>query len=259
MSGLSLHVCGSAGTHPGPGRACSGYLVTAPGELGADRPTRLLLDCGNGSLANVQRVCGLADLDAVVLSHLHPDHCVDLFGLYYALRFHPDGPKQIPVYAPGGAQHLLAQLLGEHGREGFEQVCEFHRVAAGDTLVVGGLSVRLGAANHPIETLTTRVEAGGRTLTYSADTHVSQEVVDAARDADLFVCDATWLAAGGPYPVGVHCTGEEAGQMAAAADAARLLVTHVVPTVDPAAVAAEAARHYDGEVLVADDGMEITL
>jgi ribonuclease BN (tRNA processing enzyme) len=256
---LTLHVCGSAGTHPGPGRACSGYLVTDGETADGGAGTRLLLDCGNGSLANVQRVCNLAELDAVLLSHLHPDHCVDLFGLYYALRFHPAGPQRVRVYAPAGAEEALSRLLGEEARRTFGEVCEFHTVAAGDAVEVGGLTVRLFAARHPIETLAARVEAGGRVITYSADTHVTDEVVAAARDADLFACDATWLARDDPFPAGIHCTGEEAGQMAAEAGASRLLVTHVVPSTNAAEVAAEASRRYDGEIVIAEDRLEVAL
>jgi ribonuclease BN (tRNA processing enzyme) len=270
---LSVHVCGSAGTHPGPGRACSGYLVTAPASGGDDAqapargdatpggagPTRLLLDCGNGSLANVQRACELTDLDAVLLSHLHPDHCVDLFGLYYALRFHPAGPQSMPVYAPAGAEALLRLMLSAEAAMHLPKVCRFHTVAAGDTFAVGGLRVELRAANHPVETVAARIEGGGQTLAYSGDTHVTQEVVAAARDADLFICDATWLDREGPYPAGIHCTGAEAGRMAADAGAGRLLVTHVVPTTNSAEVAAEAAGFFGGEIAIAEDGLEIVL
>lgn len=254
---LALHVCGSAGTHPGPGRACSGYLVIKSGR--GDGGTRLLLDCGNGSLANVQRVCDVAELDAVLISHLHPDHFADLYGLYYALRFHPDGPREIDVYGPSGAEAFLAQLLGDDARSSFGEVCHFHSVAAGDAFGVGDLAVRLFAANHPIETLAARVEADERVIAYSGDTHVAADVVAAARDADLFACDATWLARNGPYPGGVHCTGEEAGQMATDAGAARLLVTHVVPSHNAAEVAVEAAGRYDGDIVIAEDGLEVVL
>lgn len=256
---LTLHVCGSAGTYPGPGRACSGYLVTDTGAGETQRPTRLLLDCGNGSLANVQRVCDLADLDAVFISHLHPDHCVDLFGLYYALRYHPAGEQQITVYAPAGAEAALLPLLGAEAATHFGEVCRFHTVAAGDTFSVGGLDVRLAAANHPVETMAARIEAGGQTIAYSADTHVAEDVVTAARGADLFACDATWLDRAGPHPTGVHCTGQEAGRMAAEAGAARLLVTHVAPVNSSAEVAAEAAGTYDGEIVIAEDGLEVAL
>lgn len=256
---LSVHVTGSAGTHPGPGRACSGYLVEAAPPDGHGRTTRLLLDCGNGSLANVQRVCDLGEIDAVLISHLHPDHFVDLFGLYYALRFHPGGPRQVPVYAPAGAEDLLRALLTAEATAHLPDVLGLRTVAAGDTLDVGSLRVALSAANHPVETVAARIEGGGRTIAYSGDSHVADDVVAAARDADLFICDASWLERMGPHPSGIHCTGVEAGRMAADAGAARLLVTHVVPSNNSAEVAAEAATSYDGDIGIAEDGLEIAL
>ena len=249
---LSLGVCGSAGTHPGPGQACSGYLVAA----GA---SRLLVDTGNGSLSQLQRWVDVADLDAVLLSHTHPDHCVDLYGLYYARRFHPADPAPLTVYAPAGAEAQLAALLPSDAREGFSQHLRFVPVAAGDTLVVGALTVRLHAAVHPVETLAARIIADGRVLAYSGDTHGGDDVAAAAAAADLFVCDATWLAADGPHPEGLHCTGAEAGALAEQAGARRLLVTHVNPRLDRDAMAAEAAEHTTAEVTAAEDGLWVAV
>lgn len=248
----SLTVCGSAGTHVGPGRACSGYLVTA----GQDR---LLLDCGNGSLANVQRRCALTDLDAVVVSHCHPDHFADLYSLYYALRFHPDGPREVAVHAPAGAEQFVVQLLDGDREHTFGQVCRFRDAAAGGTLRVGDVTVTFFRANHPIETLAMRLEAGGAVIAYSADSHTSAELVECARGADLFVCDATWLERQRPLPGGIHMTGLEAGRTATEAGVDRLLLTHVIPANDAAEVAAEASRSFDGEILVARDLQEIEL
>lgn len=244
MGGVALTVLGCAGTHPGPGRACSSYLVES-GDY------RLLLDCGNGSLANLQQRLSVADVDAVLLSHLHPDHFVDLYGLYYARRFHPRGPVPVPVYAPAGAGAFVGQLL--RSDDEFPSVCRFEEVAAGDTLALGPLTVRLFAASHPVETVAPRIEADGRVLAYSGDSGPTAALVDAAAGADLFLCDATWLERGGPYPDGVHMTGAQAGAHAAAAGAATLVVTHVYPATDPEEVADEAAGAYDGTVRVARD------
>jgi ribonuclease BN (tRNA processing enzyme) len=90
--GFSLHVLGSAGSHTGPDRVCSGYLLEADG-------TRLLVDCGNGASAMLQRFCEFDDLDGIVITHRHVDHCIDLIGMYYALRFHADGHKSLRLYA----------------------------------------------------------------------------------------------------------------------------------------------------------------
>ncbi len=252
MAGLQLRVLGCAGTHPAPDRLCSSYLVESDGY-------RLLLDCGNGSLTNLQRVCDVADLDAVLLSHLHPDHFADLYGLYYALRFHRDGTQSVPVYAPAGASAHIAQLLPPDSADTFAASCRFHTVAAGDAIELGPLRVTLFAAYHPVETLACRVESEGGVLAYSADSAPTPALADCARDADLFVADCTWLARLGPYPPGTHMTGLQAGAQAAQAGARRLLVTHVFPAYDPVEVAAEAARAYGGQVLVARDLLELTL
>lgn len=241
---LTLTVLGCAGTHPGPARACSSYLVEYDGY-------RLLLDCGNGSLANLQQRIDVSAVDALLISHLHPDHFADLYGLYYARRFHTDGPLPLPVYAPAGAGAFIGQLLDS--TDEFHAVCRFTAGAAGDTLALGPLTVRLFPSSHPVETLASRVEADGRVLAYSGDSGPTPALADCARDADLLLCDATWLESAGPHPEGVHMTGAQAGALAAAANAAALMVTHVYPTTDRDRVAAEAAGAFDGTVLVARD------
>ncbi|MDP8971066.1 MAG: MBL fold metallo-hydrolase [Actinomycetota bacterium] len=252
MAAVRVTVLGCSGTHPAPDRLCSSYLVEAHGY-------RLLLDCGNGSLTNLQRVCDVAELDAVIVSHLHPDHFADLYGLYYALRFHRDGPRSVPVYAPAGAPAHIAQLLPPDSFDTFVDCCRFRAVSAGDVLELGPLRVTLFAAHHPVETLASRVESGGTVFSYSADSAATPAIVDCARDADLFAADCTWLDREGPYPPGTHMTGLQAGAQAEEAGARRLLVTHVLPAYDPVEVAAEAARSYGGQVLVARDRLELGL
>lgn len=247
---LQVTVLGCSGTHTGRDRMCSSYLVETEGY-------RLLLDCGNGSLSNLQRRWDVSDIDAIIISHLHPDHFADLYGLYYALRFHPDGPRSVPVYAPQGAWEFAAQLLDS--ADTFAQTCRFQAARAGDVLELGPLRVTLSAANHPVQTLVSRIEGGGRTLVYTADSGASLELVSAARGADVLLADATWLERQRPLPVGVHMTGHEAGRVAAEAGVARLVTTHVYPSNDPADVAAEAAGAFDGDVLAASDLMEIVL
>ena len=249
---MSLHltVLGCSGTHPGRDRMCSSYLVEQDGY-------RLLLDCGNGSLSNLQRSCDVGDVDAIIISHLHPDHFADLYGLYYALRFHRDGPRSVPVYAPRGAWEFAAQLIDS--ADTFAQTCRFETATAGDVLELGPLTVTLFAAAHPVETLASRVEGGGRVLAYTGDSAPSENLMHAARDADLLLADATWLERERPLPTGVHMTGFEAGRTAAEAGAKRLMVTHVYPSNDPRETAAEAAGAYDGEIIIAADLQEILL
>ncbi|MGH8887280.1 MAG: MBL fold metallo-hydrolase [Egibacteraceae bacterium] len=251
-SGLRLVVLGSAGTYASRERACSSYLVEADGY-------RLLLDCGNGSLSRLQHRCDVAHLDAVLITHLHPDHFVDLYGLYYALRFHPDGMRSVPVCAPADAQRFVAQLLPLESAELLPVCCRFQAAKAGDALEFGPLRVRLFAAAHPVETLAVRVEHPGGVIAYSADSGPSPEIIACASGADLLLCDSTWLERQRPLPEGVHMTGAEAGRTAAAAGVGRLLVTHVFPRNDPAVVAEEAASEFGGPVLVAVDLEEYVL
>jgi ribonuclease BN (tRNA processing enzyme) len=252
MTDVTLTVCGSAGTHAGPGRCCSGYLLAAGDH-------RLALDLGNGSLTNLQQRCDVGDLDAVVLSHLHPDHFADIYSLYYALRFHPRGEQQIDVHAPAGASEQITRLLGDESRPSFDAVCRLHVAAAGDTLALGPCRVQLHPAAHPVECLASRITVDGRVIAYTGDSGPTSALLACARDADLLICDATWLERARPLPEGVHMTGREAGQLAAEAGVRRLLLSHLLPTNDPDEVVAEAAAVYDGEVLAAHDLLELSL
>ncbi|MPZ74580.1 MAG: MBL fold metallo-hydrolase [Nitriliruptorales bacterium] len=247
---VQVTVLGCSGTHTGPDRMCSSYMVESANY-------RLLLDCGNGALSNLQRRWNVADVDAVVISHLHPDHFADLYGLYYALRFHADGPRSVPVVAPLGAWEFASQLLDSADR--FAQTCRFETAQAGDRLNLGPFTVTLFASSHPVETLGSRVQAGAAVVAYTGDSGPTAQLQHLARDADLLLADATWLERQRPLPTGVHMTGHEAGTVAAAANVRRLVTTHVFPSVDPNEVAAEAAAAFDGEVVAAHDLQEFAL
>lgn len=244
---VKVTVLGSAGSHPGNGRACASYLISTGDN-------HLLLDCGNGSMINLVEAVDPARIDAVIISHLHPDHFVDLYGLHYALRFHPDGAKKIDVYAPDGARELMTSILLGDSADSFTRHLPVHVAAAGDHFEIGPFDIELFAANHPIETLASRVTVDGRVIAYSGDSDASENLLECAASADLFICDSTWLSQDAPFPPGVHMTGTEAGQHAANAQAERLMVTHVYPRRDPEQVATDARSVYQGEVWVAVDG-----
>lgn len=249
---MKLTVLGCAGTHAASDRACSSYLIEHEGF-------RFLVDCGNGSLMNLQKICATAEVDAVLLSHLHMDHVGDLYGLYYSLRFTEGGPRSVDVYAPPGAREHMAQMLHGDPEDNFTQVCRFVPSSPGDVLELGPLRVTLHRANHPIATLAPRIEAGGRVLAYTGDSAPSDALVDCARDADVLLADCTWLERMAPLPEGVHMTAAQAGELAAKAGVARLVVTHVYPTTDPAEAVAEASDAFGGDIVAAHDLMEIDL
>lgn len=249
---LNFTVIGCSGTHPAHGRVCSSYLVD-------DGRTRAVLDLGNGALSKLTTVLDLVDLDAVVISHLHPDHFVDVVGLSYALRFHPDGPLTVDAYGPQGFGDMVTRHLDLDSRERFNETVRITEVASTDDWAIGSLDVSSVPSHHPAAAMSLRVTGGGAVVAYSGDSGGSDDLVACARDADLFACDATWSAAGGPYPDGLHLTGEDAGRHAARARARQLLVTHISPWEDRRRIATEAAAAYGGPTLLADDLQEYTL
>lgn len=243
---LELTVLGCAGSHTGVGRACSGYLVR-------DGRTNLLLDAGNGSTANLQRFLPLRDLDAIVISHRHVDHCVDLIGAFYNLRFDPEVDRQIPLYAPEEVFETLTSLLSGDSPMEFAEIFEHHLVGHGDVVEVGDLTLRFVRANHPPPTVSIRVEAHGRTIVYSGDTGGSPELVELAREADLFVCEATWSGDLADHLPDLHLTGREAGRIGLEARAQHLVLTHIAGGTDRAVVHADAQDIFDGPVSLAED------
>lgn len=243
---LELVVLGASGTHPGAGRACSGYLVRTPS-------TNLVLDMGNGSTTRLYEHVGPEDVDAIVISHPHADHCVDLIGFYYALRFHPDAPLTVDVHAPAGTERFLAQLVASDSETRFGDICRFHDAEPGGHIEVGDLRVTFFPSIHVVPTVSVRVEHDGVVVTYSADSAGGESLEQAARDADLFVCEASWQGDPSDYPEGLHLTATGAGAVARSAGAKSLLLTHVWPRNDRDTVRAEAEAAFGGPVEFAED------
>jgi ribonuclease BN (tRNA processing enzyme) len=247
--GLELTVLGSAGSHPMPGRVCSGYLVR-------HGDTNLMLDAGNGSTANLQRYVRFTDLDAVVISHRHVDHCVDLIGAFYALRFDPAAAERgsrLPLYAPAEVYDSLTGLMSADSAHAFGDVFEHHLVEPGDRREVGPLQLRFAHSEHPVPTVSTRIEVDGAALVYSGDSAGGQELVEVARGADLFLCEATWHGDAADYPPGIHLTAKGAGAIAAEAGVGKLVLTHLTGLTDPDRALTEAAEAFDGPIELAQD------
>lgn len=235
--GFRLTVLGCDGSYPGPAGACSGYLVRAAGKT-------IWLDAGSGTLANLQRHIGLQELDAIVLSHEHPDHWSDLDG-YRVAAAYVMKRTGVPVYAPAGVRDRVFS--------DFEPAVKWHTVTDGSDVTLAGDSVRLrfSRTDHPPETLAVRIDAGGRSLAYSADTGPAWSMSALGDGIDLALCEATWLADREGKGGGGHLSARQAGAMARAAGAARLVITHVWPIVDPEAARPEASAAYGGPVEVA--------
>lgn len=248
---MRLNVLGSSGTWPAPGRPCSGYVVSEAG-------TRLLLDAGTGVFAALSRLMDPAALDAVVVSHVHPDHCVDVFPLYHYLQWGPGAPVTIPLYVPAGAaEHLAAFARADEPDHPFFSTFDLRTVAPGDEAAVGPLRLRFGAAVHPVPTVATRVEGEHRSLAYTADTGPGDELAELAAGADVLLAEATFQGSGLEETRGLHMTAGEAGALGRAAGAGRLILTHLPPTLDPVTSIEEAEAAFGRPVSVAVPGMEV--
>jgi ribonuclease BN (tRNA processing enzyme) len=244
---VNLTILGCAGTFPGPGSGCSAYLVEHDGF-------RMMIDCGYGAVGALQRHGGLLDLDAVVLSHLHADHCIDLVGYAYARSYHPtESPPPLPVYGPPGTSDRIAAAIESIRPPWLDEVYHWREIV-GEPFTVGPFAIEPRQMAHPIECYGLRITAGGRTLAYSADTGPCEALLETARDADLFLCEASFVETM-DNPRDVHLTGLQAGQAATDAAVSSLLLTHLVAWHDEAQVLAEAKETFAGELRLARSGL----
>lgn len=243
---IDITILGSSGSHTGPGRACSGYLLRA-GD------TKVMVDCGNGSTANLQRTTRFDELDAIVITHRHVDHCVDLIGMFYALRFHADGQKAVALYAAPEVMDLLTGLLSEDSRFRFHEVFDHIEVEPGDRFEVGPLAFEAFRSVHPVPTISLRITSGDATVAYSADSAGGPQLVECARGADLFLCEATWTGDASSYPPDIHLTARDAGTLATEAGVGRLVLTHLLGSVDRDLALREVQETFTGDVVLAED------
>ncbi len=250
---MRLTVVGSAASYAGAGRACSSYLVTTDA-------TRVLLDCGNGSLANLARVVDPLTLDAVFVTHRHPDHFLDLFALQAAIRYAPSGPEQvgpIPLYGPEGLYESMACLLDGRGRDDLHAAFSCERLVAGRPVTVGDLTMTPMTVDHIPDTFALRVANGAVTLCYTSDSRLGPQVLDAARGADVVLSEATLPAEyAGAAP---HMTAEEAGELGSAVGARKLVLTHIWPTANREDLLVSARRTFSGDVMLASEMLTIDL
>jgi ribonuclease BN (tRNA processing enzyme) len=252
---LRVTVVGCSGSFAGPDSAASCYLLEADHD---GRTWRVLLDLGSGALGSLQRHADPLDLDAVLVSHLHPDHYFDLSGLYVVWKYHPGGPRpSIPVWGPAGIARQCARAYGLSRDPGMSREFDFHEYADGP-LRIGPFTVTVARVAHPIPAYALRVEVAGSVLAYSGDTGPCQALVDLAHDADLLLCEAAFVE-GGHNPTDLHLTGKQAGAAAAEAGVRRLVLTHVPPWHDPAVPLAEAREAYEGPLEAATPGATYTL
>ena len=247
---MRLTILGCSGSIPGPDTAASGYLIEADGFL-------LGLELGNGTLAQLQRVRDPFDLDALVLSHLHPDHCADFSALTVLRRYHPappypHRPRRLPVYAPRDAPGRLANAYAPNETERAEtdlsDVYVFHPLA-NDPIQIGPFHVSAVQVDHPTPAFGIRLTHSGTTIAYTGDSGPCDALDELAGGVDVLLSEASWTHEP-DRPPGLHLSGKQAGELACRAGAGRLLLTHIAPWTDRNAVLAEALAVFPDTIVV---------
>jgi ribonuclease BN (tRNA processing enzyme) len=209
------------------------------------------VDCGNGTFGHLQEHLEVEDLTAVVLTHGHPDHCVDIYGLHVLLRYGLDR-ENLPVFAPEGLEKFLLSLVSDWGN-----AFDWRAVGDGDAATIGDIDLRFSRTDHPPPTYAVEARADGHRLVYTADTGPDWSVDAFEPGADLVLSEATYLHDN--RPAAIHLSAKQAGEAARAARAQRLILTHLWPRVDPAVAVAEGAEAYGGSVTLAAPHMITTV
>ncbi|MFQ5947513.1 MAG: MBL fold metallo-hydrolase [Acidimicrobiia bacterium] len=249
---MKLRVLGSNGTYPTPGRPASGYLIEHEG-------VRVWLDAGSGTFVALQEVLPAVDVDALVISHIHPDHCADIFPLFNLFRYGPDPRSGFPVLVPEGAADHLATFARAGDNHSFFEIFDFRTVGSGEEASLGAIRLTFGRADHSVPTIVTRAETAGRSLTYSADTGTAGDLPDLAAGATVLLCEASYQGPGEEKPWPYHLTASEAGAIAREALAGRLVLTHLMPALDPSRSLAEAEAAFGRPTEHAVPGAEVTV
>jgi ribonuclease BN (tRNA processing enzyme) len=243
---VKVSVVGSSGTFPVSGRPASGYVVES-GE------TRVLCDAGAGVLMNLPVDSYL--IDAVVVSHQHPDHCADLFAIFHAWTYCPSPRSGIPLYAPQAVWDRIEGFLDQGQGDMLGHTFDFHPVWTGDAVAIGDIEIEFIEADHSVPTVASRWVADGRALFYTADTGPAGNWQSLARDADVMLSEASYQGdrAADDYPH--HLTASEAGAIAREVSARRLVLTHIPPYLDATKSVYEAESVFDRPVALAVPGV----
>jgi ribonuclease BN (tRNA processing enzyme) len=253
---MRLTVVGCSGSYPGPDSPASCYLVEADGvdEAGLARTWRILLDLGNGALGHLHRHADPLAVDAVFVSHLHADHCLDLCGYYVLRKYHPAGPQpRLPVWGPVGTAERMARAYDLPTEPGMTQEFDFRVHDPERPVELGPFRVEARRVVHPVDAFALRVTAGGRVLVYTGDTGPCRALDEVADGADLLLAEASFQSTA-DNPPDLHLTGADCGRTAAAAGVGRLVLTHIPPWYDPEVARAEARELWDGPVDLARAG-----
>ncbi|MFC5370338.1 MBL fold metallo-hydrolase [Arcanobacterium bovis] len=265
---MKLTIVGCSGSMSGKRSAASSYLIqakehTSEAERDSARTWSVVLDFGPGAMGQLLNYLDPAMLDSIIASHLHADHFADIVGMQVYRRWYPEGAlARIPVYTPGDGAARTRGISDDPADEDYASEFDFVRVQAGSTVEIGPMKIEFFQALHTIPALSIRITGPSDArpgedvvFTYSGDTDTCDGVIAAAAGADLFLCEAAFEESRDTVR-GVHMTGLRAGEVAQAAQAQKLLLTHLQPWTCPEKTTSDAQRVFDGEVHVVQAGEE---
>jgi ribonuclease BN (tRNA processing enzyme) len=258
---LRITVLGKSPSWQDAGGACSGYLIET------ERAT-VLLDCGNGVFGKLRERVDYTEIDAVVISHLHADHFLDLVPYSYALIYAPkqqpvpvhiwegtDEPARPRLIAPPNAAEVFRRVVGSWGNDDLiESAFRLEEYSSGDEVEIEDIRVSFHPVPHFVETFAVKIAADGSgEVVYSADTRPGAEIVEVARGADLLLIEGTLPR---PERTGVrgHLTPEEAGEHARKAGVKRVVITHISDELGDEWAREQAERGFGGPVEIAREG-----
>lgn len=239
---------GSSGTFPAAGRPASGYLI----EQGE---SRVWCDAGPGTFTSLPVDADL--VDAVVISHQHPDHCTDLLTAFHAWTHRPDPRLGVPVYGPQSLWERVELFLDKGQSSALYETFHFNPVWTGDEVALGELRVSFVEMDHSVPTVGSRWEANNRTLFFTGDTGPGGEWHQAAEAVDVMLSEASLQGSSEDKAVEHHLTAAEAGQLAREAGVGRLVLTHIPPYLDASRSVHEAESVFDRPVTLATPGMSL--
>jgi ribonuclease BN (tRNA processing enzyme) len=231
---MKITVLGNNGPFPAAGGACSGYLVQ-------EGDTKLLLDCGNGVLSNLQKLVRFEELNVIILSHLHSDHMSDMMVLRYAIQLkRKNGTIKdvLNVFAPDEPEE-------EYKRLDVKEAFNLNAIVDGTVLKFGNLKITFSCMTHPFKNFAISIENGGKRFVYSGDTAWNENIIEFSRGADLLMLDSGLLSRDKKNDNVPHLTAQECGIVARKAGVKKLLLTHIWPEYNMSDLISEAKAEFE--------------
>jgi ribonuclease BN (tRNA processing enzyme) len=248
---LTLTVLGTSSPFPLPAQPCSGYLLRTA-------EATVWVDAGSGTMAEIQRYVPLEEIDGIWISHLHPDHCSDLLAVYQWRNNAATPMAPLPVYGPPDWLRHIEGFLPSPRPGLLRSLFEVHDLDDDRAIIIGDLQVTSRLVTHSVPTFGLRADHASGSLAYSGDSGPCQALRQLAQDADLLLCESGTRQRPPGQPA-YHCTPEEAGDIATAARAGQLVLTHLASGLSETDAVDRARTAYTGPITIAQSGSQIAL